>query len=121
VSHIEEGTFENPSTLAVRLAQENSGGRVAIGDFFDIHGYTIAPCNLDVNTFQIIYMGTLFGSNIHLSSMFTVRYDLKSVIFRGNFRLAREELRLQSLFARPRAERLKPQLPPTRACTLLAF
>jgi hypothetical protein len=36
-------------------------------------------------------------------------------------RLERVELRLQSLFAQPRAKRLKPQLQTALACTFLAF
>ena len=59
LAEIGDGPFEDLLALAVGLAQEDGGRRVAVGDDVDVHGHLLWHTNpATVNTLRIINMGT---------------------------------------------------------------
>ena len=58
VGNVQKRALLDLAALAEALAQEDGGGRVAVGDRFDIHGQTIRKSNETYNTIIPIYMAT---------------------------------------------------------------
>jgi hypothetical protein len=59
VGEIGEGAFLDLAVLTKRLAEEDGGRGVTVGDGLDVHGYIISHIKLVSSTYIYIYMGTI--------------------------------------------------------------
>src|SRR6187551_1856445 len=65
VGQIADGAFTNLAVLTVALAQEDRGGRVPVGDGFDIHGgdgQTGPPCTSNIYYITWLHFRRISGS-----------------------------------------------------------
>jgi hypothetical protein len=78
----------NLVTLAIALAQQDRGRRVAIGDAFNVHG------QLESLRFKRVKKKTtaLHGKQVRYPKAFTIPHQWLTPKNQGNFRLARPEL-----------------------------